>query len=152
MSALPKPNAPVANNRLSSVTAKKQLRRTKLRGQGALAVSIRLLSYRLNNHVLIVPPVGARPAGDCTCDRAATENTKVAGSACSCGQRPAGELGLRVFFTRYADRLQMRVPARRRRMEGFCLQRRTLLRKRLVREEENLWTGGRGGEFGAGLA
>ena len=98
VSALPKPNALAANNRLSSVIARKQLLRTKSRGRDALAVSICLLSYELSDDVLTVPSVGARPAGDCTCDRAATENTKVTGSACSCGQRPAGELGLRVFF------------------------------------------------------
>ncbi|KAG6014984.1 hypothetical protein E4U54_004509 [Claviceps lovelessii] len=31
----------------------------------------------------------ARPAGECTCDRAATENAAVSGSKCSCGSRPA---------------------------------------------------------------
>jgi len=32
---------------------------------------------------------GARPAGECTCERASTENSKVTGAACSCGARPA---------------------------------------------------------------
>ncbi|CAI0654921.1 unnamed protein product, partial [Colletotrichum noveboracense] len=31
----------------------------------------------------------ARPAGECTCDRAGTENVKPAGATCSCGVRPA---------------------------------------------------------------
>jgi hypothetical protein len=35
--------------------------------------------------------LGARPAGECTCDRAATENTAVTGDACACGKRSAGE-------------------------------------------------------------
>ena len=35
--------------------------------------------------------IGARPAGQCTCERAATENTKPAGSTCACGARPASE-------------------------------------------------------------
>ena len=34
---------------------------------------------------------GARPAGKCTCERAATENSKPAGSTCACGARPASE-------------------------------------------------------------
>lgn len=36
--------------------------------------------------------IGARPAGACTCERAATENQKVLGNACACGQRAAGIL------------------------------------------------------------
>lgn len=31
--------------------------------------------------------VGARPAGECTCDRATTENQKVDGETCRCGMR-----------------------------------------------------------------
>ena len=45
----------------------------------------------------------------------------------------------------------MRAPARKRLMEGSCLQRRTLLQKRLVHEEENLWMGDSGGQSGAGF-
>lgn len=36
--------------------------------------------------------IGARPAGACTCERAASENKKVLGNACACGQRAAGML------------------------------------------------------------
>ena len=39
-------------------------------------------------HVLTVF-AGARPAGDCTCDRAETENSKPTGETCACGQRSA---------------------------------------------------------------
>lgn len=39
---------------------------------------------------------GARPAGACTCERAATENKAVNGATCSCGKRPAGTF---VFFS-----------------------------------------------------
>ena len=35
--------------------------------------------------------LGARPALACTCDRAATENQKVLGETCQCGQRAKGE-------------------------------------------------------------
>lgn len=35
--------------------------------------------------------IGARPAGQCTCDRANTENAKVAGATCACGVRPASK-------------------------------------------------------------
>ena len=31
----------------------------------------------------------ARPAGQCNCDRSGTENAPVAGSTCACGSRPA---------------------------------------------------------------
>ncbi|KAL1988555.1 hypothetical protein VTN96DRAFT_8950 [Rasamsonia emersonii] len=31
-----------------------------------------------------------RPAGQCTCERAVTENRPVTGEACPCGSRPAG--------------------------------------------------------------
>jgi hypothetical protein len=34
--------------------------------------------------------LGARPAGQCTCERATTENNLTAGSTCACGARPAG--------------------------------------------------------------
>jgi hypothetical protein len=33
--------------------------------------------------------VGARPAGQCTCERAAAENHPVTGDACPCGKRPS---------------------------------------------------------------
>jgi len=39
-----------------------------------------------------LPILGARPAGACTCDRAATENTAPAGKTCACGMRAAGML------------------------------------------------------------
>ncbi|CAD6574740.1 MAG: hypothetical protein ASARMPRED_006889 [Alectoria sarmentosa] len=32
---------------------------------------------------------GARPAGQCTCERAKDENAKLTGSTCACGARPA---------------------------------------------------------------
>lgn len=51
-------------------------------------VSTRLINVRTE----ILLAVGARPAGECTCDRASTENAKVTGSTCSCGARPAGKL------------------------------------------------------------
>jgi hypothetical protein len=35
--------------------------------------------------------IGSRPAGQCTCERAVTENKPVAGQACACGSRPQGE-------------------------------------------------------------
>ena len=54
--------------------------------------SSRALCLLYNMPVLTyVRSLGARPAGECTCDRAATENSKVAGSTCSCGARPASE-------------------------------------------------------------
>ena len=37
---------------------------------------------------------GARPAGSCTCDRAATENAAVGGEKCACGVRAAGTSNL----------------------------------------------------------
>ncbi len=60
-----------------------------------------LLTFpRLRHHQMIVNErespeltllvVGARPAGECNCDRAAAENSKVSGQTCSCGQRAAG--------------------------------------------------------------
>ena len=42
---------------------------------------------------------GARPAGECTCDRAATENVKPSGSTCACGARPASESRIRSSFS-----------------------------------------------------
>lgn len=33
---------------------------------------------------------GARPAGQCTCDRASSENATPSGNTCACGQRSAG--------------------------------------------------------------
>lgn len=33
--------------------------------------------------------IGARPAGACTCERAATENKKPTENACACGLRAA---------------------------------------------------------------
>lgn len=33
--------------------------------------------------------IGARPAGACTCERAATENKKPTDNACACGLRAA---------------------------------------------------------------
>lgn len=38
--------------------------------------------------------VGARPAGECTCERATSENQPVSGEACPCGKRGAGEFDL----------------------------------------------------------
>lgn len=35
-------------------------------------------------------PSGARPAGECTCDRAQTENQKPMGATCGCGKRADG--------------------------------------------------------------
>lgn len=35
--------------------------------------------------------VGARPVGECNCDRAAAENSKVTGDTCACGQRASGK-------------------------------------------------------------
>ena len=35
--------------------------------------------------------IGARPAGECTCDRAVTENSKISGATCACGQRAASK-------------------------------------------------------------
>ena len=52
--------------------------------------------------------IGARPAGQCTCDRAATENAKVAGATCACGVRPASK-----YFNNAALRLHL--------MLGRCL-------------------------------
>ena len=48
--------------------------------------------------------IGARPAGQCTCDRADTENAKVAGATCACGIRPAGK-----YFHNTALRLYLMV-------------------------------------------
>ena len=44
------------------------------------------MHFTITNH-----PAGARPAGECTCDRATEENQKVVGDACACGMRSAGE-------------------------------------------------------------
>lgn len=40
-------------------------------------------------NVLKKKTTGARPAGACTCERAATENQKPAENACACGLRAA---------------------------------------------------------------
>lgn len=32
--------------------------------------------------------IGARPAGQCTCERSTSENQAVSGAACPCGSRP----------------------------------------------------------------
>ena len=52
-----------------------------------------LLLYKDQNVSILtsLPCVGARPAGQCTCDRADTENAKVAGATCACGVRPASK-------------------------------------------------------------
>ena len=61
--------------------------------------------------------VGARPAGACTCDRAAAENAKPAGSTCACGARPAGKSTAIPFHRRptttRSDACQMLVAARK---------------------------------------
>ena len=51
-------------------------------------LSWRGLEYQNTNESNLA---GARPAGECTCERAATENAKPAGSTCTCGARPAGK-------------------------------------------------------------
>lgn len=45
--------------------------------------------------------IGARPVGECTCERAATENAKPAGSTCACGARPASESTSKPLATAY---------------------------------------------------
>ena len=57
-------------------------------------VSTLCLLLHKDQHVSILtslPYIGARPAGQCTCDRAETENAKVAGATCACGVRPASK-------------------------------------------------------------
>lgn len=49
-----------------------------------------LLARVSENSLLTVwDNVGARPAGACTCERAATENQKPTENACACGMRAA---------------------------------------------------------------
>ena len=92
VSALLKPSALVASSLPSSVLARRQRQRIRLREHDALAVSLPTsYSCQSSDLVLIAFSIGARPVGECTCDRASTENTKVNGSTCSCGQRPAGK-------------------------------------------------------------
>ncbi len=52
-----------------------------------------LLLYKDHNVFILTSLlyIGARPAGQCTCDRADTENVKVAGATCACGVRPASK-------------------------------------------------------------
>lgn len=38
--------------------------------------------------MLIEMRIGSRPVGQCTCERAATENQAVSGASCPCGARP----------------------------------------------------------------
>jgi hypothetical protein len=46
---------------------------------------------------LIETYAGLRPAGECTCERATTENHPVTGEACPCGKRPEGMFSLFYF-------------------------------------------------------
>ena len=116
-SALPKPSAPAATSLLSSAAARRPRPRTRFLVRDALAVS-RLASpihTRCSCGELILSnnstaphaafsirglechdpdrsdSIGARPAGQCTCERAKDENAKLTGSTCACGARPASE-------------------------------------------------------------
>ena len=92
---LPRPNAPAASNRPFSVRVKRRALKMSFPVQDVHAVS------RFSIAILVQSPstydrpnpcgVGARPAGECNCDRASEENTAVKGPACSCGKRPSGQ-------------------------------------------------------------
>ena len=77
------------------------------------------------------PLLGARPAGECTCDRAQTENQKVTGSSCACGQRAAGKCSPVYSVPELTDPLvQVLVPVRKQQMEDCYQTRSTSLPRR----------------------
>ena len=118
-SALRRPNVPVARRRLCNAIVDGQQRRTRSKARDAHVVSgpihfllahfchcskdsmmiCFLLWMKIAGSECLVETSqcadifqkksGARPAGACTCERAATENKAVNGATCSCGKRAA---------------------------------------------------------------
>lgn len=99
---------------------------------------------------VLITITGARPAGECTCDRATTENQKVEGETCGCGLRAKSMFASTIFFIcclniirlgffsgRALWRLMVRIDeltvmqmpaaARRHPMAASCLRRRISL-------------------------
>jgi hypothetical protein len=114
-SAPRKPHAPAANSPPCTAPATRKPPRTPSRELDVRAVSTLAFCFLSENSrpysalcgtvyslVLLLrihetrdadhssSPSGARPAGQCTCDRASTENTTPSGNTCACGQRSAG--------------------------------------------------------------
>ena len=89
-SAPRKPNAPAAARQPYTAPATSPAPRTCFRGQDAHAVCARiplstLLGVRCSCDLCCL---GSRPVGQCTCERAASENQSVSGATCPCGARP----------------------------------------------------------------
>lgn len=86
-----RPSAPAARRTPSTAPATRPRPRTPSLGLAALAVcspppTVRIFSFETNPMAS-----GARPAGQCTCERAPSENTPVSGDACPCGQRSSSK-------------------------------------------------------------
>ena len=85
----PKQPARAANRALCTALAIKQVPRTKSQARDVAAV--RTFHLFLPRDVCSYE-LGARPAGECTCDRATTENAGLTGETCQCGSRAKGKL------------------------------------------------------------
>ena len=88
-----KPPAHAANNPPWNVHARRKLLRTASKVHDAHVVSFFSLLFPLDQSTKCVTnpqTIGARPAGECTCDRASQENVTPSGNTCACGQRSAG--------------------------------------------------------------
>lgn len=54
-----------------------------------------LACWKINlTRALVARLIGSRPAGQCTCERAMSENHPISGDACPCGKRGAGTFHL----------------------------------------------------------
>ena len=133
-----RPSALAESNRLSTAPVRKPRLRTPLQDPAAPAVS--LLSCLFGSILFAFLPceeaamsirsaltliLGARPAGECTCDRAAQENAKPAGSTCACGARPASTPPSLLFLEVSLTLLQTLAAARKPLMVVFSPPRRT---------------------------
>lgn len=90
VSALPRPSVPVARRVLFTAPATRLPLRTPSPVPAAHAVSS-FYDDSEEKHETLTINSGARPAGQCTCERSASENQPVEGETCACGARPSGE-------------------------------------------------------------
>jgi hypothetical protein len=89
--ALHRPNALVASSKLCIAIVKRPVRRIQYTEQDAPAVCS--VSNSIQSLPLTGSYTGARPQGQCNCDRSGSENV-VTGSKCGCGLRAAGKQDL----------------------------------------------------------
>lgn len=81
-------NVPVARNSHCTAPATRRQLRISSRGLAAHAVCCFCLLMRASRVNLGLYTTGARPVGECTCERAPSENQPVMGVTCPCGKRP----------------------------------------------------------------